>query len=139
MYELKDGLNAREGETMELNNIKKTLEERKDRSAWDKGVTLYALELLETIEECDVDLTDRKAVRKAALNGAENWLKYSYGGCSLIYDCDIAERLCSPSVLKRVDGGNRNPSRCENWLDVQARALAQAFNVLMWAIRKETK
>lgn len=120
-----------------MNNAKKVLMEKKNRSAWDKGVTLYALELLETVEECEgIDLTDRKAVRKAALNGAENWWEYSYGGCSLIYDCDIAERLCSPSVLKRVDGGNRNPSRCENWLDVQARALTQAFDVLMWALRK---
>lgn len=31
------------------NEIKKELEARKDRSAWSKGVTVYALELLEGI------------------------------------------------------------------------------------------
>lgn len=29
------------------NEIKKELEAREDRSAWNKGVTLYALELLD--------------------------------------------------------------------------------------------
>lgn len=29
----------------EYADIKETLETRKDRSAWDKGVTIYALEL----------------------------------------------------------------------------------------------
>lgn len=33
------------------NEIKKELEARKDRSAWDKGVTVYALELLEEYRE----------------------------------------------------------------------------------------
>ena len=30
--------------------IKKELESRKDRSAWDKGVTAYAYELLDNID-----------------------------------------------------------------------------------------
>lgn len=33
------------------NAIKAELESRKDRSAWDKGVTMYALELLEEYRE----------------------------------------------------------------------------------------
>ena len=33
------------------NEIKKELEARKDRSAWSKGVTVYALELLEEYQE----------------------------------------------------------------------------------------
>lgn len=33
------------------NEIKKELEARKDRSAWSKGVTVYALELLEEYRE----------------------------------------------------------------------------------------
>ena len=29
-----------------LAEVKQTLEQRKDRSAWDKGVTVYALEMV---------------------------------------------------------------------------------------------
>lgn len=98
------------------------LESRRDRSAWDKGVTLYAIELVESAEE---SLT-RDNCRQSLLNGADNWDSFSYGGCSLIYDADIAERLCSPSELKKCRGGERNPNSRETWLDCQSRALGQA-------------
>ena len=39
--------------------------------------------------------------KKDLLNGASDWNQYSWGGCSLIYNSDIAERVCSPSKLKR--------------------------------------
>ena len=70
------------------------LENRVDRSAWDKGVTEYA------------------------------------------YDCDIAERLCNPSELKTKRGGELKPNSCEEWLDVQARALFQACNRIMRLARR---
>lgn len=60
------------------------------------------------------------------LNGADSWIQYSWGGCSLIYDGDIAERLCSPSELKKTRNGERKPNGNEEWLDTQARALYQA-------------
>ena len=88
------------------------------RSAWDKAVKQYAIELLESLE--------REYSREALLNGAQNWNDYSYGGCSLIYDQDIAERLCCPSLLKRLNDGARQPSSRNTWLDEQARALSQA-------------
>lgn len=114
--------------------IKKNLEERKDRSAWDKGVTLYALEILEDVAE-SIDYSGKEPKTRAelkalALNGAENWNRYSWGGSSLIYDCDIAERLCTPSELKKTHGGERRPNSREEWLDTQARALYQAFRRL---------
>lgn len=97
------------------------------RSAWSKGVISYALELLDNLAElAPDDLADPEVVRRALLNGADNWKKYSYGGCSLIYDFDIAVRLCTLSELKRLKGGDLNPNSRENWLDVQARALHQA-------------
>ena len=97
------------------------------RSAWSKGVISYALELLDNLAELTPDdLADPEAVRRALLNGADNWKKYSYGGCSLIYDFDIAIRLCTRSELKRLKCGDLNPNSRENWLDVQARALYQA-------------
>lgn len=103
------------------------IEARKDRSAWDKGVNAYALDLLDNLADLTPDdLADPEAVRRALLNGADTWERYSYGGCALIYDCDIAKRLCTPSELKRCRGGEWNLSSRENWLDVQARALRRA-------------
>lgn len=100
---------------------------RKDRSAWDRGVNAYALELLDNLAELTPDdLADPEKVRRALLNGADTWQQYSYGGCALIYDGDIAERLCTPSELKRCKDGDRNPNSRETWLDVQRRALYQA-------------
>lgn len=110
-------------------NIMKELENRKDRSAWDKGVTIYSLELLESLESEEV-------TKELLLNGADNWDQYSYGGSSLIYDCDIAERLCCPSELKKRKGGELAPNCNEEWLDVQARALYQACNRIMKLARK---
>lgn len=111
-----------------------TLENRKDRSAWDKGVTLYAIELIESMYDVDDEeelVKNENICKQILLNGANDWSQYSYGGSSLVYDCDIAERLCCPSELKKVCGGDRNPNRYETWLDVQARALNQACNRIM--------
>ena len=102
------------------------LNERTDRSAWDKAVTLYACELVESleVEELPEDFAEFK---KLMLNGASDWSQYSWGGSSLIYDYDIAERTCTPSELKKTKGGEHRPNSREEWLDVQARALSQAF------------
>ena len=110
----------------------KELEARKDRSAWDKGVTLYAFELVEELEE-RAKYEGRNPEPGAEcklwmLNGAQDWNQYSWGGCSLIYNSDIAERLCCPSELKRTRNGERRPNSREEWLDTQARALYQAAN-----------
>lgn len=110
----------------------KELEARKDRSAWDKGVTLYAFELVEELEE-RAKYEGRNPEPGAEcklwmLNGAQDWNQYSWGGCSLIYNSDIAERLCCPSELKKTRNGERRPNSREEWLDTQARALYQAAN-----------
>ena len=112
------------------------------RSAWGRGVKLYACELLGSLAECvewarkngePSPLESREAVRAALLNGAEDWSQYSCGGCSLIYNGDIAERLCSPSELKRKRGGELPPNAAEDWLDVQARALHRAAQYVIGA------
>jgi len=117
-----------------LERVRTALENRNDRSAWNKGVTVYALELLENLEELaeggyvqEDSLKDYRALKTAALNGAKDWEQASWGGCYLIYNSDIAERLCNPSELKKTRGGERRPNSREEWLDVQARALYQAF------------
>ena len=53
----------------------------------------------------------------------------------MVYDGDIAERLCSPSELKKVKGGDRNPNSRENWIEAQARALHQASSMIMHLAR----
>lgn len=107
------------------------LNTRKDRSAWDKGVTEYATELAESLDNWDNQPESIEELHEMMLNGADDWKAYSWGGCSLIYNQDIAERLCSPSELKRVTNKNGlrdYPNSREHWLDVQARALYQAAN-----------
>lgn len=112
--------------------IKKELEARKDRSAWSRGVNAYALELLEELRERASyegrDPKPGKECREWMLNGAQNWNEYSWGGSALIYNGDIAERLCTPSELKKTRNGERRPNSREEWLDTQARALYHACN-----------
>ena len=105
------------------------------RSAWARGVKAYAVELVESLDD-SADLSNERLLEKAMLNGAGDWRQYSEGGCTLCYDADIAERLCSPSELKRTKWGMRAPNGRETWLDCQARALWQAHKVIERAWRK---
>lgn len=114
----------------------------RNRSAWGRGVTAYANDLLDTLEEAqgrgDFDIShilEISYLRHTMLNGASDWAQYSWGGCSLCYDGEIAERLCTPSELKRTKGGALRPNRQEEWLDVQARALYQAATRIAGAVR----
>lgn len=93
---------------------------------------MYALELVEELEERAAyegrNPEPGQECREWLLNGANDWSQYSWGGSALIYDGDIAERLCTPSELKKTRNGERRPNSREEWLDVQARALYQACN-----------
>jgi hypothetical protein len=109
--------------------ILKSIASIKPASAWRRGVQAYALELVADTEE---HLT-RENLSEVILNGAQDWRQYSEGGCALIFDCDIAERLCSPSEFRKVRGGGRNPNSRETWLDAQARALHQAAEMIRLA------
>lgn len=109
------------------------------RSAWNKGVQLYAVDMLYmAIDRAHYDFDNNEApadITKEAyfLNGAAHWVQYSLGGCALIYDAEIAERVCTPSELKRLtyaEGGVKRPNKSETWLDVQARALRQAWRMI---------
>lgn len=107
---------------------------RKVRSAWKRGVKEYALELIDNLDDegtKEVEVYGSPADMKTLLNGADNWHQYSEAGCSLIEDSGIAERLCTPSELKRNRNGDLNPNIYETWLDVQARALHQAAGLVM--------
>jgi hypothetical protein len=102
------------------------------RSAWKRGVRAYALELVYSAQGELASVVDLK---RELLNGANNWREYSYGGCSLIYDADVAKRLCSPSEYRKTRQGERAPNARESWLEVQARALGQAATLIAGAIK----
>jgi len=104
------------------------------KSSWKNGVKEYAIELIENMIENngnDFEFYGSAADKKTLLNGANNWKQYSFGGCSLIYDIDIAERLCNQTELKRSKNGEKDPNKNETWLDCQARALLQAENMII--------
>ena len=115
---------------MEKQDIIDALESRKARSAWSRGVKNYAIDLVDELDDC-ANLTKEKL-----LNGARNWTEYSFGGCAFIYDARIAEALCTPSELKAKRGGDLQPNSNETWLDVQARALFQASNLILKIAKK---
>ena len=106
-------------------------------SAWRRGVKEYAIEMV-----CNAEGPPLSAVadlKKELLNGARNWKEYSEGGCALIYDGEIAERLCSPSEYARTREGQRAPNSRETWLDVQARALGQAATLIATVAKEGAK
>ena len=128
-----------------VEEARRQLEARTDRSAWDRAVTEDAIDLLDTVNDRCEQVTrqfadteeggaahvhdlfvSRVSLMNIMKNGADSWHDYSWGGCGLIYDGDIAEHYCTPSELKKVHGGERRPNSREEWLDVQARALRQA-------------
>lgn len=118
--------------------MREAIEASKERSAWGRGVQAYAVDLVDNLQErAEYEGRDPapEEVREWLLNGARSWSEYSWGGSALIYDGDIAERLCTPSELKRTRNGERRPNSREAWLDVQARALHQAANRVIKAYR----
>ena len=110
------------------------LEAREDQSQYDKGVTLYALDILDTIEEAEhwrfkngiapYLFITRMTFQEASLNNAGTWAHYSESGMPLYANWDIIERLYPPSQRDRVY------SKCERGeydaIYDQARALAEA-------------
>ena len=122
-----------------VNEIRERLEAVKTRSCWDRVVKGFARTLLRSYEDiceyCDnnghpiPELTE-----DTLLNGAADWEAYCYGGGALIYDVDIAEALCTPSMLKKKDGGRLAPDSRRTWMDLQRAAYKQAYRLLMTCI-----
>lgn len=112
-------------------------------SAWGRGVKKYALDILDDLkqiadyegEPLQLDGANFEQFENVALNGAENWQEFSRGGLALIYDGDIAKRLCTKTELKKTSDGEKQPNSRETWLDVQARALYQAARLVYKAMR----
>ena len=129
---------------MKYNNaqdLRNAIESKKVRSAWMNGVKAYALELGDELEYVmsydEFAMDNERLLHKALLNGASDWLEYSEGGCSLIMDRAIAERLCNATELKKCHGGQKSPNSRENWIQCQARALCQAERMIMEVMRND--
>ena len=125
-----------------LSELSKKIENLTPRSAWSKGVKEYAEELIYKLNEYadyngtpgTISALNSTDFEHICLNGADNWSAYSYGGCSLIWNEDIAKTLCTPSELKKTKNGQNDPNSRETWCDVQARALSQAFSLICMQI-----
>lgn len=122
---------------MKVSNLLQEIEKVNCRSYWAKGVQAYAIEMVESIEyKKEVSY---RFIESELLNGASDWNQYSEGGCALIYNKDIAERLCTPSELKRLTRSNGTlkdkPNRHETWIQCQARALFQACELVYNIVR----
>ena len=117
-------------ENIYTNELRKLVAEFQNRSAWKRGVKEYTDELLDSLEEMAQIYKrlpkDENELESWLLKGSMNWDYYSYRGYSLKSNRQIAERLCTPSELKKKDGGRLAPNSQESWLDVQTRALRQA-------------
>ena len=123
---------------MEIKELINKLQNQKAHSKWQNGVIIYGVMLLERIQEDHDQINDKitfKDLETLLLNGAKNWVKYSWDGNALIYNEDIAKMLATPSKLKKCNNGEKRPNQKEEWLDTQARALAQAFDKI-WGIVK---
>ena len=114
--------------------IRRDILNRRSRSEWAKGVKEYALELLEeayfTVDMVGKNVESVDDLRSAVLHGLEDFKAYSYSGRSLVYSCQIAERLCTSRQIAKYECGLYKYNFKEEWLDVQARALVQAFELL---------
>ena len=116
-----------------IKQLKEMLDNQQAKSAWGRGVVLYAYELIEELgneEGDDYEFHGISMDEKKLLNGAKDWLQYSEGGCSLVYRGDISERLCTPSDSKKNKKADIAPNGRENWIECQATALLQAKRLI---------
>ena len=102
------------------------------RSAWDRGVAQYVEDFLFWLEDYQINERPVDCLEQllpVLLNGAKDWKQYSEGGCSLIYNKDIAERLCTPAQLRDFRAGVPRMLNLD-WIGIQTRALYHAWLIL---------
>lgn len=112
---------------------------KKARSKWSKGVFDYVFDFFESVKNREEyehrTVSSINELKDWILNGTTGFTMYSYYGNALTANYSIAHRLCTSSELKRTKEGERNPNSNENWLDVQARALTQAWEIIKKAYK----
>lgn len=126
---------------MKYIEIRKKVNETTPRGAYRSAVKLYAIDVLNR-------LGDKKApetlseLHDELLDGCLNWIEYSYCGKALSDSYSIAARACSPTTLKRLHAGAKQPIGFGTWLDYQASALKQAEKLIIQKyceVKKRTK
>ena len=127
---------------MNIKELKNKLEEeeKKARGTYQKALYKYAFELVDNIADNYRTTADELEhlenitnLKERALNGAENWTQYSWGGCSLCYNYDILKRLFCKSIVKKYE--NADSVRGHHLLDWQAAALSRAFGKINFIIK----
>lgn len=112
--------------------IRKLESLRTPRSAWGKGVLYYAFCILKKIpQETEIESEND------LLNGAKSWKHASYSACFYVTGEFIALTLCNKSELRMTRYGIQRPNRNETWLDVQARALFQASQLILSIMKNQ--
>lgn len=102
---------------MKIGEIKARIEKRMNDSKRDKIRATYALEILndyENLYQRDDSYNLNHENLKQLLCGAKDWRQYSEGGCSLVYNGDIEERIGKGGDL----------------IERQADYLRQAYNMI---------
>lgn len=127
---------------MNIEELKNKLneEQKHTRGTYQKALCSYALELCDNIADNYITTADELEhlesitnLKERALNGATNWNKYSWGGCSLCYNFDILSRLFCKSIVKKYE--NADSVKGRHLLDWQASALAKAFGKINFLIK----
>ena len=110
----------------------------KTNSQRKKGILAYALDITQEIWDNygRENRLDEKERHTLALNWAKNRKEYSRWWMSLIYNRDIAKRLCTPSELKKTKNWQYKPNKNEERLDTQERALYQAEQLIAKELRR---
>lgn len=102
---------------------------KSERSYWKRGVATIIRDYAEDVlKEHDGEEVVSNEFYKLWNCGADTLEQSVYGGNYDIWDGDIARRLCTPSELKKKDGGRLEPNATETWLDVELRAVHQAMH-----------
>lgn len=102
------------------------------RSAWSRGVVQYVEDFLQWLEDYQTDERPIECLEQllpVLLDGATGWKQYSEGGSALVYDEDIAERLCTPAQLRDFQAGVPRMLNLD-WIKLQSSALYQAWFIL---------
>lgn len=106
----------------------------KPRSAWNKGVKQWALDLLDGMQQDDkVEFTSVTSLLYEALSGSLDWKQYCYDDKGIISDYSIVEAFCTPTEKQRYIsrlGALRAPNANETWMDVQVKAASQAWDLI---------
>lgn len=127
---------------MTIEELKNKLnkEQKHARGTYQRGVYEYAFELVDNIADNYITTAEELEhlesitnLKERALNGAENWTQYSWGGCSLCYNYDILSRLFCKSIVKKYE--NADSVRSRHLLDYQADALSKAFSKINFIIK----